>query len=236
MLVSNKMNFSPFDKRGYPTVNARIGYGEWAAHYEATVAIGLDRPLLDHLTSPDWVNLTNAVDLACGTGRTGMWLAQHGVRHIDGVDVTPEMLEFAKTKHVYRHLHVADVAATAFRSSKYELCTMVLADEHLAELRPVYCEAARLLSHQGNFVLAGYHPFFLMNGVPTHYHRSDGEAVTIESHVHLLSEHFQAGTEAGLVLVEFRECVIDEQWLLTKPKWREYLNWPVSFALVWRRG
>ena len=126
--------FSPFDKRGYPTINPRIGYGEWAAHYEATVATGLDRPLLDHLTSPDWINLTNAVDLACGTGRTGMWLAQHGVRHIDGVDVTLEMLEFAKIKHVYRHLHVADVAATALRSSTYELCTMVLADEHIAEL------------------------------------------------------------------------------------------------------
>jgi SAM-dependent methyltransferase len=218
MVVSNSMDFSPFDKRGYPIVNARIGYGEWAAHYEATVATGLDRPLLDHLASPDWINLTNAVDLACGTGRTGMWLAQRGVRYIDGVDITPEMLEFTKTRHMYRHLHVADVAATAFRSSRYELCTMVLADEHVAELGPVYREAARLLSHQGNFILAGYHPFFLMNGVPTHYHRSDGEAVTIESHVHLFSEHFQAGIEAGLVLVEFRECVIDEQWLLSKPK------------------
>jgi hypothetical protein len=112
---------------------------------------------------------------------------------------------------------------------------MVLADEHLAELEPVYREAAHLLSPQGNFVLVGYHPFFLMNGVPTHFHRADGEAVTIESHIHLFSDHFHAGGEAGLVLVEFRECVIDERWLLTKPKWRKYLNWPVSFAMVWRR-
>jgi SAM-dependent methyltransferase len=230
------MDFSPFDKRGYPTVNARIGYGEWAADYEATVATGLDQPLLDQLTTPDWINLTTAVDLACGTGRTGVWLAQHGVRHIDGVDVTTEMLEIAKAKTVYRHLHVADVAATALRSSSYELCTMVLADEHLAELKPVYREAARLLRQQGYFVLVGYHPFFLMNGVPTHYHRADGEAVTIESHIHLFSEHFHAGAEAGLSIADFRECVIDQQWLLSKPKWREYLNWPVSFALVWRRG
>lgn len=230
------MEFSPFDKRGYPTVAARIGYREWAARYEATVAAGLDGPLLDDLASVDWMNLATAVDLACGTGRTGLWLAQHGIRHIDGVDVTFEMLEIAKIKHVYRHLHVADVAATALRSSGYDLCSMVLADEHLAELKPVYCEAARLLRHQGIFVLVGYHPFFLMNGVPTHYHRAGGEAVTIESHIHLFSEHFQAGGEAGLILVEFRECVIDQHWLLTKPKWRDYLNWPASFALLWRRG
>jgi len=229
------MDFTPFDKRGYPIVNARLGYGEWAAHYEATVATGLDQQLLDGLAPLNSINPTIAVDLACGTGRTGVWLAQHGIRQIDGVDITAEMLKIAKTKYVYRQLHVADVAATALRPSSYELCTMVLADEHLAELKPVYREAARLLVHRGNFILVGYHPFFLMNGVPTHYHRPGGEAVTIDSHIHLFSEHFRAGAEAQLAMVDFRECVIDEQWLLSKPKWREYLNWPVSFALVWRR-
>jgi hypothetical protein len=145
------------------------------------------------------------------------------------------MLNIAKTKSVYRHLQVADVAATALRSSNYQLCTMVLADEHLAELTAVYREVARLLSAHGTFILIGYHPFFLMNGVPTHFHRAEGEAVAIESHVHLFSDHFQAGTEAGLLLIECRECLIDEHWLLAKPKWRKYLNWPVSFGIVWRR-
>jgi SAM-dependent methyltransferase len=212
------MDFSSFDRRGYPTVSTRIGYGQWAGDYEAAVADGLDQPLLRCLTSLEWDSFGNAVDLACGTGRTAVWLAEHGVGQIDGVDITVEMLEIAKAKCVYRHLLVADVAATAFRSSKYSLCTMILADEHLAELSGVYREAARLLSSRGTFVLIGYHPFFLMNGLPTHFHRADGQAVTIESYVHLSSEHFQAGVEAGLILLEFRECVIDEHWLLSKPK------------------
>ena len=43
--------------------------------------------------------------------------------------------------------------------------------------------------------------------------------------------------QAGLALTELSECVIDEAWLATKPKWRQYLNWPVSFAAVWtKRG
>ena len=62
------------------------------------------------------------------------------------------------------------------------------------------------------------------------------QAVAIKSYVHLFADHFRAGTEAGLRLVELEECVIDEAWLESKPKWRRYLNWPVSFALVWRRG
>ena len=93
----------------------------------------------------------------------------------------------------------------------------------------------RLLTPKGAFVLIGYHPFFLMHGMPTHYHRAAGEAITIRSYVHLFSEHFQAAKKASLSLMEFQECVIDEKWLATKPKWRDYLNWPVSFALVLRK-
>ena len=156
---------------------------------------------------------------------------------IHGVDLTPQMMEQASAKQVYQELHVADVASTPLPSSIYDLCMLVLADEHLAELLPAYHEAARLLTPRGNFVLIGYHPFFLMQGLPTHYHRaSNHEAVTIQSYVHLFSEHFRAAQNAGLNIVEFREWVIDEEWLTTKPKWRDFLNWPVSFALVCTRA
>jgi hypothetical protein len=120
-------------------------------------------------------------------------------------------------KRVYRHLRCADVVATDLPSSSYVLCTLILADEHLADLKPVYLEAERLLDSGGSFVLIGYHLFFLMNGTPTHYHRADGVAVTIQSHVRLFSEHYQAGNNADLTLLEFQERVIDEDWLLTKP-------------------
>ena len=230
------MDFDSFDKRGYRVVSAEVGYGEWARRYEETVAVGIDGPLLTMLTSVAWCHVGRAADLACGTGRTGVCLAERGVVAIDGVDITREMLAAAEVRGIYRSLRRADVADTGLTGSTYDLSTLVLADEHLAELAPVYREAARLLAPGGAFLLLGYHPFFLMNGVPTHYHRDDGEAVTIRSYVHLFSEHFDAGTKAGLGLAEFRECVIDAAWLKTKPKWHKYLGWPVSFAMVWRAG
>jgi predicted TPR repeat methyltransferase len=116
-------------------VSAQTGYGEWAGHYEATVAAGLDCPLLDALKIIPWDDVKTAADLACGTGRTGLWLSQHGVRFVDGVDVTPEMLQIAESKSVYRRLRCADVAATDLPSFSYDLCTLVLADEHLADLK-----------------------------------------------------------------------------------------------------
>jgi len=230
------MDAEIFDKRGYPVAAAAAGYGEWADRYEATVAVGLDAPLLERLASVPWGEADLAVDLACGTGRTGAWLAARGVAAIDGVDLTPAMLERAAARQVYRALRVGDVAATGLAGGAYALCSMGLADEHLPTLGPVYREAARLLRAGGRFVLVGYHPFFLMNGLSTHFHRASGDAVAIKSYIHLFSDHHRAGCDAGLDLAELQECVIDDAWLATKPKWRPYLNWPVSFAMVWRKG
>jgi len=144
--------------------------------------------------------------------------------------------ERARGKAAYRHLAVGDAAASGFAPDAYELVAFVLADEHVADLAPVYREAVRLLIPGGAFLLIGYHPFFLLNGLITHFHQADGEAIAIESHMHLASEHFTAASGAGLTLAEFKECVIDEAWLETKPKWRPYMGWPASFAFVWRRG
>ena len=83
-------------------------------------------------------------------------------------------------------------------------------------------------------MLVGYHPHFLMSGIPTHFNRADGSAVAIESHVHLLSDHVKAAHASGFALLEMDEGVIDEAWLAKKPKWRSYAGRPVSFAMVWR--
>lgn len=224
-----------FDRRGYPIVGAAAGYSKWAETYEDTVAVGLDRPLLERVRSIEWKSVQQAADLACGTGRTGAWLKQQGVQRVDGVDITPEMLALAEKRGAHDKLFTGDVQSSPLDSSDYDLATLVLADEHLADVAPVYLEASRLLKYGGKFLLVGYHPFFLMNGMPTHYHRADGSAVTIESHVHLFSDHFKAGRTAGLSLIEMEECVIDEDWIATKPKWRKHLHWPVSFAFVWQK-
>jgi SAM-dependent methyltransferase len=230
------MDSALFDRRRYPVVGAAEGYGEWAQTYDRTVAEGLDRPLLQRLTAIDWAGVERAADLACGTGRTGAFLKARGVAAVDGVDITAEMLAVARLRGAHDSLHQADVAATPLASDAYGLVTLVLADEHLPSLMPVYREAARLLMPGGSFLLVGYHSFFIMQGMPTHFHRADGAALTIESHVHLFADHFAAGQASRLVLTAMDECVIDEAWLATKPKWRKYLGWPVSFSLVLRKS
>src|SRR6266404_916084 len=80
------MNFTNFDQRRYPTVTPKVGYAEWANTHEASVPSLLDIGILERIRSVRWSETRQCLDLACGTGRTGSWLATKGVSQIDGVD------------------------------------------------------------------------------------------------------------------------------------------------------
>jgi len=230
------VDISHFDARRYRTVSVTDGYGEWVRTYEDTVLDLMDLRLLAELRSVPWAHVENAADLACGTGRIGSWLRGKGVSAIDGVDLTPQMLERARAKGVYQRLFVGDVGDTDLPSAHYDLVTAVLVDEHLPELHPLYREAARLVRPGGRCVIVGYHPYFLLNGVPTHFESENGEPVSIQCYVHLFSDHVAAALAAGWELRELREGLIDDEWLARKPKWRSYHHQPISFAFVWQMG
>jgi SAM-dependent methyltransferase len=229
-------SFSEFDTRGYRTVAPREGYDRSAATYEETVENAMDIALLERL-AVDWEAVESAADLGCGTGRTGSWLAAHGVGQIDGIDLSPGMLEAARARGVYRSLREAEVADTGLSGSAYGLVVSCLVDEHLADLRPLYAEAGRLLAPGGRFVQIGFHPHFIIaSGMPTHFDDVEsGEPVAIETHVHLLSDHVAAGLGVGLALGALHERVIDDEWIVLKPKWERFRDHPVSFAFVWSR-
>jgi SAM-dependent methyltransferase len=231
------VDHSLYDKRCYPIVDVRQGYSEWVRTYEQTVEDEMDLRLLERLRTVDWSAPCAALDLACGTGRIGSWLRRHSAAaSIDGVDITPEMLEVARRRTVYRSLSIADVTETGLPDATYDLSVQSLADEHLPELGPLYREVGRVTRRGGHFAIVGYHPQFLMAGVPTHFDRAPGEPVTIRSYVHLLSDHVKAAHAAGWLLLEMEEGLIDNAWLRKKPKWEAYRGLPISFAMVWRRG
>ena len=229
------MDFSPFDRRRYPTLPVREGYREWAETYEDVVQDEMDLRLLARIETVDWAQAGRVLDLACGTGRIGAWLRAQGVQRLDGLDFTAEMLARAEAKGVYDRVIRADMLDTGLPAASYDLVLEVLADEHLSALPPLYREAARLARPAGTFVVVGYHPHFLLNGIPTHFDRRDGEPVAIESYVHLLSDHAKAAHRAGWTLAEMDEGVVEDAWIAKKPKWERYRFHPVSFAMVWRR-
>lgn len=229
------MEFKNFDRRNYLTVPARTGYGEWAATYEQAVPSQLDIRVLESLSSVNWSAARECLDLACGTGRTAEWLKARGVTTIDGIDLTPEMLERARTKALYRSLFLGSVEDTGISHARYDLIVMCLVDEHLAALDPVYQEACRLSNPDAQFVVVGMHPFFFMTGMPTHFKDTEGNPKAIETHIHLFSDHSRAAFKAGWTLAEAYEGVIDEEWIRAKPKWAPLRHYPVNFGYLWER-
>lgn len=229
------MEFSGFDSRGYRTVDVRTGYGEWVESYEDTVEDVMDLALLERLVDPVWPEVERAADLGCGTGRTAKWLREKGVAHIDGVDVTPEMLDLARRRGAHDRLVEGDAISTGLPAASYDLVICSLIDEHLDDLRPLYREASRLATPNAAFVLVTFHPHFIMtSGMPTHYTNAAGEDVAISTNVHLISDHANAGLQAGWRLAEMQEGLIDDAWVAVKPKWARFRDHPISAAYAWR--
>lgn len=229
-------SFTDFDSRGYRMVDARTGYGEWVTTYEGTVEDAMDIALLERLVTPRWDTVQEAADLGCGTGRTAAWLRAHGVGAIDGVDLTPEMLERARVRGAHRRLIEADVASTGLETGAYDLAITSLVDEHLATLDPLYREAFRVVKPGGQYVLVAFHPHFIMaSGMPTHFKNAVGEEIAIATHLHLVSDHVRSALGAGWALVEMHERLIDDEWVSLKPRWAQYRNHPISAVYVWQK-
>ena len=67
------------------------------------------------------------LDAGCGSGLSGVALTNGGFSCIDGCDFSPEMLQSAEAKGVYRHLFEADLNAglNTISDSTYDIVTAV---------------------------------------------------------------------------------------------------------------
>ena len=79
----------------------RIAADYHAAIVASTVPSGAARELMPHLASD-----ARGIDFGCGSGALGLALRDAGLRELlDGVDLSPVMLELASQTGCYRELH-----------------------------------------------------------------------------------------------------------------------------------
>jgi predicted TPR repeat methyltransferase len=98
-------------------------YDSWATDYDHDVFdvmgfIGTDR-IADLLAAHAPDRDQPVIDLGCGTGAAGVRLAHHGFGSIDGVDISPAMLDIAAQLGVYRHLVTADLTQSLTIEHRY---------------------------------------------------------------------------------------------------------------------
>lgn len=92
------------------------------------------------------------IDLGCGTGLAGLAFASI-VDVIDGVDLSPGMIERARATQVYRRLDVADMIEALGREEAASSDLVLAADAlvYLGDLQALFAAAARALSPEGLF-------------------------------------------------------------------------------------
>jgi predicted TPR repeat methyltransferase len=94
------------------TLSLREYYQQWSLHYDNDVsAQDYCGPtvMVDFLHSvPAAVAMgpdCRVMDACCGTGLVGRVLKARGFDHVDGCDLSPAMVEQARTRAAYRHLY-----------------------------------------------------------------------------------------------------------------------------------
>lgn len=233
---SGPLSFAAYDQRKYRTLGVRDGYAIWSSIY-GDLDDRFDIELLD--ASPgfaDRIAGARVVDLGCGTGRIGAWLAARGASAVTGVDISPEMLERAAARNVYARLIESDITQTPLEAASFDGVASSLVVDHVASLTAFFTEAARLVRSGGFLAVVDYHPFFLMKGVPTHFdHPQSGEPIAIVNHVHALRDFFREATAGGFRVVDFDERFIDEAWVAATGAYKKHLGYPVSHLWVYER-
>jgi predicted TPR repeat methyltransferase len=92
------------------------------------------------------------LDLGCGTGLAGQ-VFKDLARRLDGVDLSPLMLERARSRGIYDDLLIADIeTALAMRGPAYDLILAADTLVYLGDLRPLFAAAPGRLKAGGFFL------------------------------------------------------------------------------------
>jgi predicted TPR repeat methyltransferase len=138
----------------------------------------------------------DVLDIGCGTGVCGEYLREYA-KYLEGVDLSPHMLEQAEKKGLYDKLDCVD-AVSYMQQSKHKFDLAVASGVLIlfSNLKPVFQAIADLLKLGGNFVFTLY--------------RSELEAVTVRHNLHFAhSEAYvrEVALAAGLEVVRLDEEV-----------------------------
>ena len=130
-------------------------YDQYAPSFEidllGTLAYRGPEILLDALVRGGLNAPRDVLDLGCGTGLMGAAIRSRA-RRLDGIDLSPRMVEIARHRAVYDDLTVGDlVDCIKARPGRYDL--LVAADVliHLGDLAPLMAAAAAALRPGGGF-------------------------------------------------------------------------------------
>lgn len=161
------------------------------------------------------------LDLGCGTGRYAIHLARSGAT-VTGVDFSDEMLAIARNNAAGLDITFANAevhAVPLHDEFDLVLCSLVLS--HVADLRPVMQEMARLTRPGGRILITDLNTRHWLR--KKKQIRKFGSFAT-DAFRHTLSDYRSATRAAGLVLTKLAGIRFDDA-IVAKFPWFFYLKY-----------
>lgn len=142
--------------------DTRTLYDEWAATYDTEMAdqaqdyVGPTLAAVYTLKclGPQRMEKARILDAGCGTGLVGVQLAKVGAKHIDGIDLSPGMLDIARKAGVYEELEPTDLTAPlVYKNGTYDavVCIGTFTQGHVGP--DAFSELVRV-TNKGGFIVA----------------------------------------------------------------------------------
>ncbi len=147
-------------------------YKDWAKTYEKDTVqdMGYVAPVvvaekLATLLGAD----AKVLDAGCGTGLTGQELNKRKFTDVDGMDISPEMLEIARSKKVYEDLRIQDMTGPLdYETGAYDAVTCVGTFTH-AHVGPKGFNELLRITKPGGPVVATVHEDVWPDGYEDHF-------------------------------------------------------------------
>jgi ubiquinone/menaquinone biosynthesis C-methylase UbiE len=152
-------NKSASKDRGWDTVASWYDklVGEAGSNYHQNVILPAALRMLDAQVGE------SVVDVCCGQGVMARPLLDQGISKFLGVDASPRLIDFAKSRHADPKVSwlVADVCQPgAWANGTYDAATCLMAVHDVPDLVAMFTNMARALKPGGRAVMVFMHPCF----------------------------------------------------------------------------
>lgn len=97
------------------------------------------------------------LDVGCGEGRLGRWLASLG-HHVAGIDSSPTLVDHARSAGGYEQVARADAAALPWPAESFDLAIAFMSLQDMPDPAAAISEIARVLEPGGALCIAIVHP------------------------------------------------------------------------------
>jgi ubiquinone/menaquinone biosynthesis C-methylase UbiE len=184
-------------------------YDEWSQTYEQDLVGNLG--YTGHLiaakalagVAPD--KGASIIDIGCGTGLVGQELKALGYTHIDGIDISEEMLNVARPKAIYGKLVSGDLMqTTVIEAGAYQaaVCAGSFAPGHLGP--ECYPEIIRMVQPGSPIVIFMNGAHFVEDGYQAHIDRLEQSGVWTV--IEIKAFNYMSALERPGRLIVARKC------------------------------